>query len=270
MIANFSEKEREFFKKIICDYDIRTDGRDRMSSRSLQLKQDIIPSSFSSLKITLNDSQKEILIVIKGDLLKLKESESILDINFANISIESINKLEDLKIKKEIEEFINNLLLNKINKDIFFVREENNKKTNFFWKLYIDILLFDNLKISYLQIISFGIKHAMINLKLPKLIFLKNEISEISEIDLLENYKDISESEKEIQLPFDKIPDILVFSLINNSLYIDPNDEEEAISNSIIIASKINNNLESVQSIGSSVDLNRIVELTNFIKNFNV
>lgn len=267
MLVNFSENEREFFKKILSDYDIRADGRDRLSIRSLDIKQDIIPSCFSSSKIKLIDSNKEILFVIKADLMKIKGKENP---EFTSISIDSMNKIEDLKLKSEIEEYIRNLILAKIDRKIFFIKNENNEITEFYWKLYIDVFIFDTVKLTYLQVIALGIKQALLNLKLPKLIFFKNEISGISEFDLIENYKDISETDKESNLPFDAIPDILVFSLINNVLYVDPSDEEEAISNSIIIASKIDKKLESIQSIGSAVDLNRILDITNIIKNFSL
>lgn len=265
MLVNFCENEREFFKKILSDYDIRADGRDRLSLRSLELKQNLIPSCFSSLKIKLLDSNKEILFAIKADLLKLNSTSARENLDFTSISIDSMNKIEDLKLKSEIEGYVKNLILAKICKEIFFVKNENNEATEYYWKLYIDVFIFDTVKITYLQAISLGVKQALINLKLPKLIFFKNEISGISEFDLVENYKDVSESEKEVNLPFENIPDILVFSLINNQLYVDPSDEEEAISNSIIIASKVGKRLESIQSIGSTVDLNRIMDITNII-----
>ena len=270
MLVNFSENEREFFKKIICDYNIRADGRDTLSIRSLEIKPEIIPSCFSSLKIKLVDSNKEILFAIKADLLRIKSPAALEGIEFASISIDSMNKIENLKLKIEIEEFIRNLILAKIDKNIFFVKNENKEITDFYWKLYIDVFIFDTIKISYLQVISLGIKQALLNLKLPKLIFFKNEISGVSEFDLIENYKDVSEKDKESNLPFEAIPDILVFSLMNNVLYVDPSDEEEAISNSIIIASKVDKKLESIQSIGSAVDLNRIFDITNIIKNFSL
>ena len=270
MLANFSENEKEFFKKLLCDYDIRADGRDRLSIRSLEVKTDVIPSCFSSLKIKLVDSNVEILIAIKADLMKLNNQEDIQDMTFTTVTLDSMNKIDDIKLKNEIEEYLKQLILNKIDKNIFFVKNESNENTENYWKLSIDVFIFDSIKITLLQIISLGIKQALLNLKLPKLIFFKNEISGISEFDLIENYKNISEMEKENSLPFNNIPDILVFSLMNNVIYVDPNDEEEAISNSIIIASKINKNLESIQSIGSSVDLNRIMDITNIIKNFNL
>jgi len=270
MMVNYSENEKEFFKKLINDYDIRADGRDRLSIRSLEIKNDVIPSSFSSLKIKLLDSNKEILIAIKADLLKLKNNDAINEINFTNVSVDSINKIEDINLKIEIEDYLNSLILNKIEKNVFFIKNENNENTDHYWRLYIDVILFDSIKITYLQIISLGIKQALLNLKLPKLIFFKNEISGMSEFDLIENYKDISEFEKEDSLSFNEIPDILVFSLMNNNLYVDPSDEEESICNSIIIASKVNKNLDSIQSIGSSVDLNKIMDISNIIKNFNL
>jgi exosome complex RNA-binding protein Rrp42 (RNase PH superfamily) len=270
MLVNFSENEREFLKKILSDYDIRADGRDRLSLRSLELKPDSIPSCFGSLKIKLVDSNKEILFAIKADLLKAQSQTAHENLDFFSISLDSMNKIEDLKLKSEIEDYIRNLILAKINKEIFFVKNDNNEITEYYWRLYIDVFIFDSVKITYLQLISLGVKQALLNLKLPKLIFFKNEISGISEFDLIENYQDVSEADKEVNLAFAAIPDILVFSLINNVLYLDPSDEEEAISNSIIIASKVGKNLESIQSIGSVVDLNRIFDITDIIKNFSL
>ena len=53
---------------------------------------------------------------------------------------------------------------------------------------------------------------------------------------------------KEINIDFqNKIPDLYIFSLINNVAYLDPNDEEEVNSNSIIIASKLNGKIENIE-----------------------
>lgn len=266
---NFCENEKEFFKKILCDFDLRSDGRDRLSIRSFEIKDEIIPSCFSSLKIKLLDTNKEILIAIKGDLVKQENSQIISDIEYISLSLDSMNKIEDIKLKSQMEEYLKKLIIKKLDKNIFYVKSESNEKTDYYWKLTVDIFIFDVIKITLLQIISMGVKKALMNIKLPMLIFFKNEITGLSEYDLVENYKDISENEKEISLDLINIPDILVFSLINNIMYLDPNDEEEAISDSIIIASKKSNSLESIQSIGSSVDLDKIMVITDVIKNLS-
>lgn len=268
-MTNYSENEKEFFKKILCDFDIRADGRDKLSIRNLEFKYDIIPSCYSSIKVKLVDTEKEMIIAIKGDLIKATEdTQQNSEIEHITLNVDCMNKIEDMNIKIEIEDYIKNLVLKKIHKNFFYVLNENNENSGYYWKLYIDVFLFDNIKITLLQIISLGIKQALLNLKLPKLIFFKNEISGVTEFDLIENYKDVCDVEKEIPIENIDIPDILVFSLLNNVIFMDPTDEEESISNSIIISSKNNQSLDSLQSIGTSVDLNKIMDISNIISNF--
>ena len=269
MSTNYSENEKEFFKKIITDFDVRIDGRDKLSMRNFVITNDIIPSCFSSLKLKLADYDKEILITIKGELQKENFNNSDENSNeFVLLNIDSINKIDDIKLKLQIEEHLKNLILRKLDQNAFILKDNNGEKTNYNWRLFIDVLIFDSIKISYLQIISIAVKKALLNLKLPNLVFFRNEITGASEFDLAENYENDSIKAKEIAMDFDnKIPDVYVFSLINNNAYLDPNDEEEVNSNSIIIASKLNGNLENIESVGSSVELNKIMEVSNTIKN---
>jgi len=271
MLTNYSENEKEFFKKIIIDFDTRIDGREKLTMRNYEITEDVIPSCFSSLRLKLIDYDKEILITIKGELLK-ENNKTQENSNLTNesiiLNIDSINKIEDIKLKQQIEENIRNLILRKLDQNLFFLKDNKGEITNYNWKLYIDVLIFDSVKITYLQIISLGVKKALLNLKLPNLIFFKNEITGIIEYDLAENYENEEVMAKEINIDFqNKIPDLYIFSLINNVAYLDPNDEEEVNSNSIIIASKLNGKIENIESIGSSVELNKIMEVSNTIKN---
>jgi exosome complex RNA-binding protein Rrp42 (RNase PH superfamily) len=280
MLTNFSENEKEFFRKILVEFDTRIDGREKLTMRNFEIFEDVIPSCFSSLKIRLTDYDKEILITIKGELQNEKSNKNKNDRNDIDIqedydtndsiilNIDSINKIEDIKLKQKIEDQIRKLVLRKLDKNLFFLKDNKGENTNYNWKLYIDVLIFDSVKITYLQIISLAIKKALFNLKLPNLVFFKNEINGLIEYDLAENYENEAFMAKEIYIDFhNKIPDVYVFSLINNNAYLDPNDEEEVNSNSIIIASKLNGKIENIESIGSSVELNKIMEVSNIIKN---
>ena len=168
MSTNYSENEKEFFKKIITDFDVRIDGRDKLSMRNFEITNDIIPSCFSSLKLKLVDYDKEILITIKGELQKENCSNSD---EFVLLNIDSINKIEDIKLKLQIEEHLKNLILRKLDQNAFFLKDNNGERTNYNWRLFIDVLIFDSIKISYLQIISIAVKKALLNLKLPNLVF---------------------------------------------------------------------------------------------------
>lgn len=270
MLTNFSEHEKEFFKKIITDFDVRIDGREKLKIRNYKITEDVIPSCLSSLKLKLIDFDKEILITIKGELQKEnlntspeeKENENIF------LNLDSINKIEDIKLKQQIEEHIRNLILRKLDQNLFSLKDNKGENTNYYWRLFIDVLIFDTIKITYLQVISLAVKKALLNLKLPNLVFFKNEITGAIEYDLAENYESDLVMAKDININFlNKIPDVFVFSLINNVAYLDPSDEEEVNSNSIIIASRLNGKIENIESIGSSVELNKIMEVSDTIKN---
>ena len=100
MLTNYSENEKEFFKKIIIDFDTRIDGREKLTMRNYEITEDVIPSCFSSLRLKLIDYDKEILITIKGELLK-ENNKTQENSNLTNesiiLNIDSINKIEDIK-----------------------------------------------------------------------------------------------------------------------------------------------------------------------------
>jgi exosome complex RNA-binding protein Rrp42 (RNase PH superfamily) len=258
MLTNYSENEKIFFKKILLDYDIRIDGRDKLEIRDYQITKDIIPSCLSSIKISYNNYQKDILLTIKGEI-----TDNIND-KLLNISIDSMYKQDDInnKIKKEIENYIDILILSKIDKSNFNINNSN----QYYWKLYIDIFIFDYLQLSLLQLISIGIKELLYNIRLPKLILFKNNITNNIEYDIIETYEDISEQDKIYLLDRLQISDIYIFAIINNSLYLDPIEEETSICNCLIIVSSNNTIINSIQSVGTSIDIQQMFDISSIIK----
>jgi exosome complex RNA-binding protein Rrp42 (RNase PH superfamily) len=269
MLINYSENEKEFFKQLLLEYNLRVDGRDNMSIREYEIKRDIIPSSLSSIKIIYNNGLKEILFAIKGEIVDKSNSIDKL----LNVSIDSMHKIEDIKLKKEIENYIESFIFSEIPIEYLKINKESD---NFYWKLYIDIYIFDIVKLSLLMMLSIGIKELLKNLKVPKLVLFKNELTGNIEYDLIENYEDISEIEKSHFLLDElSIPDIFVFGVIsenNNNIFLDPSDEESSISNSIIIVASNDNRITNVQSIGSNVEIQQMFDISSIIKsiNFNI
>ena len=96
----------------------------------------------------------------------------------------------------------------------------------------------------------------------------QNEIDDKFEYDLRKNYEDLTveESEEKINL---EVPNILVFSIVNNSLYLDPCDEEIIITPSSLFVSEVNKKLLNIESIGDSVEpilYSQIAEIIKTIK----
>ena len=61
---------------------------------------------------------------------------------------------DDLKTKKIIEDILENLILGYIDTELFVLNKNIDK--NFTWRLYIDIFLFCDIKLSLLQLIQLG------------------------------------------------------------------------------------------------------------------
>ena len=174
-----------------------------------------------------------------------------------------MHRIEDLKQKKEMEDYIENLIFKSINTKEFQINE-NNK--DYFWKLNVDLYIMDSLKFSIFQYICVGIKLLLKNLKLPKLVLFNNELTGETEFDLLEQYQDLSEEDKLKSYSNLVVPDIYCFGLYKNSILLDPSDEEFAILETIIIISCNNGEVENTQSIGSSIDLSKIQAITSLVK----
>lgn len=260
---NYSQNELDFFRTLLFDYDIRIDGRTKLSIRDYDMLTDVIPSCLSSLKLTYNDNQKEILFTVKGEIVHGGgDLHGLRREKLLSVSVDSMYKIEDLKLKKEVENQIENLLLSKISFDALKV---NKSSDEFYWKLYIDVYIFDVLKVSLLQMLMLGIKHLLKNVKLPRVVVFTNEITGNKEFDLVELYEDVAEQEKEYVMEVD-VPDVFVFAILNNNIFLDPTEEEFSISSSTVIISSHKGRVEEVQSLGSSVDIHKIQEFSAIIQ----
>ena len=257
----FSENEIAFFKQLLLDFDVRIDGRDKMDIRKYYIEKDIINNCFSSIKLTYNNSKNEMIFAIKGELIKEnqetineennKENNKIeLNINSMSMNIKGQNAEESKAIKNKMESLFNKLMISKINTDCLIINEN---KPKLYWKFYLDIFIFDDLRMSLFQLIAIGIKETLLNVKVPKMIAFQNEVDEKFEYDLMQNYKDLTmeESEEKIKL---EIPNIFVFSIFNNNLYLDPCDEELIITPSNLYISEYNKKILNIESIGDSVE----------------
>jgi exosome complex RNA-binding protein Rrp42 (RNase PH superfamily) len=173
----------------------------------------------------------------------------------------------DTKIKNEIEDYIDSLILSKIDKKWLQINKDNSL---YLWKLYVDIYLLDNLKLSLLQLISIGIKQLFKNMQLPKTILMKNELTNEIEYDLLENYEDISEDDKLMSFEKIEVPEIYIFGIFKNSFLLDPSEEELSISESLLMMSYYKNEINYVQSLGANLELSKIQEISNWVKKINL
>jgi exosome complex RNA-binding protein Rrp42 (RNase PH superfamily) len=252
-MKNYSENQKDFFKKLLLDLELRTDGRQRLINREYSIDNDVVPSCLSSIRLTCGN--KQILFAIKGDIVNSLQEKMIF------VSIDSMYKIEDIKLKKEIECYLNDLIISKIPTDILKIGNEG----EYYYKLYIDIIIFDTLKLSLLQLLSNGIKHALESINLPSVVLHKNEVTGNIEFDIREAYEDISNAEK-VYTPAIRIPTLHVFAVINNNIYLDPTEEEYSVSDSIIIVSNLESKIISVQSVGSNLDINKYFEINNLIK----
>ena len=257
----FSENEIAFFKQLLLDFDVRIDGRDKMDIRKYYIEKDIINNCFSSIKLTYNNSKNEMIFAIKGELIKEnqetineennKENNKIeLNINSMSMNIKGQNTEESKAIKNKMESLFNKLMISKINTDCLIINEN---KPKLYWKFYLDIFIFDDLRMSLFQLIAIGIKETLLSVKVPKVIAFQNEVDEKFEYDLMQNYKDLTmeESEEKIKL---EIPNIFVFSIFNNNLYLDPCDEELIITPCNLYISEYNKKILNIESIGDSVE----------------
>lgn len=263
-MAHYSENEITFFNQLVHEYDIRIDGRDKMEFRNYLLTNDIIKTCLSSLKISYNNFKNEIIFAVKGEVTTLYE---ITETNkIINLSIDSMQKgNENLKIKNQIENLLNNMLIEKTKTDNLFIPDS---KQQMIWKIYVDIFIFDEIKLSIFQMLELGLRNVLSNIKLPKIITFYNEITNNCEYDLKTNYGELAEVDSEYY-PKLTPPKILVFSVINNKLYLDPTNEELDISDSITFISVLNRKIYQIQTIGKSVNPLIILELENVISNIN-
>ena len=271
-MIQFSENEIAFFKQLLLDFDVRIDGRDKMDIRKYSIEKDIINNCFSSIKLTYNNSKNEMIFAIKGELIKeneeLNEENNKIELNINSMSMNTKgqNAEESKAIKNKMESLFNKLMISKINTDCLIINKNSPK---LYWKFYLDVFIFDDLRMSLFQLISIGIKETLLNIKVPKMIVFQNEVDEKFEYDLMQNYKDMTmeESEEKIKL---EIPNIFVFSIFNNNLYLDPCDEELIITPSNLYISEYNKKILNIESIGDSVEPILYSQISDIINQYKI
>jgi len=271
-MIQFSENEIAFFKQLLLDFDVRIDGRDKMDIRKYSIEKDIINNCFSSIKLTYNNSKNEMIFAIKGELIKeneaLNEENNKIELNINSMSMNTKgqNAEESKAIKNKMESLFNKLMISKINTDCLIINKNSPK---LYWKFYLDVFIFDDLRMSLFQLISIGIKETLLNVKVPKMIAFQNEVDEKFEYDLMQNYKDMTmeESEEKIKL---EIPNIFVFSIFNNNLYLDPCDEELIITPSNLYISEYNKKILNIESIGDSVEPILYSQISDIINQYKI
>ena len=275
----YSDNEIAFFKQLLLDFDIRIDGRDKTQIRKYDIEQNVINNCFSSLKMIYNNSKNEIIFTIKGELVKEnledknkeeeKNNENNLKIIINIDSMAMTNRgpsAEEYKIiKNKMESLINKLMISKINTNSLIINKDEPK---LYWKLYLDIFVFDDLRMSLFQLISIGIKNTLLNVKVPKMIIFRNEIDDKFEYDLRKNYEDLTIEDSEKKINF-SVPNIYVFSIVNNNLYLDPCDEEIIITPSNLYISEENKKILNIESVGDSADPILYTQIREIIKNIN-
>ena len=274
----YSDNEISFFKQLLLDFDVRVGGRNKMEIRKYDIEHNVINNCFSSLKIVYNNSKNEMIFTIKGELVKESKDEKnetennnenepkiILNIDSMSMTNRGSGSEEYKNIKNKIESLINKLMISKIPTDSLIISKNEPK---LYWKLYLDIFIFDDLRISLFQLISIGIKNTLLNVKVPKMIIFKNEVDDKFEYDLRKNYEDLTMEDSEEKIKFE-VPNIYVFSIINNSLYLDPCDEELIITPSNLYVSEYNKKVFNIESIGDSVDPILYSQITDIIQNIN-
>ena len=273
----YSDNEISFFKQLLLDFDIRIDGRDKTQIRKYDIEHNVINNCFSSLKMIYNNSKNEIIFTIKGELEKESLEDKNKEENNENnlkiiVNIDSMamtnrgpNAEEYKIIKNKMESLINKLMISKINTDSLIINKDEPK---LYWKLYLDIFVFDDLRISLFQLISIGIKTTLLNVKVPKMIIFKNEIDDKFDYDLRKNYEDLTIEDSEEKIDF-QVPNVYVFSIVNNSLYLDPSDEELIITPNNLYISEENKKILNIESTGDSVEPILYTQIGNIIKNIN-
>ena len=273
----YSDNEIAFFKQLLLDFDIRIDGRDKTQIRKYDIEHNVINNCFSSLKMIYNNSKNEIIFTIKGELVKESLEDKNKEENNENnlkiiVNIDSMamtnrgpNAEEYKIIKNKMESLINKLMISKINTDSLIINKDEPK---LYWKLYLDIFVFDDLRMSLFQLISIGIKTTLLNVKVPKMIIFKNEIDDKFDYDLRKNYEDLTIEDSEEKIDF-QVPNIYVFSIVNNNLYLDPSDEELIITPNNLYISEENKKILNIESTGDSVEPILYTQIGNIIKNIN-
>ena len=270
----YSETEITFFKQLLLDFDVRVDGRSKMEIRKYRIESDVINNCFSSIRMIYNNSKNEMVFTIKGELIQEQEeenenrtNEAKIEINIDSMSMTNrgANAEEYRIIKNKIESLINKLMISKIETENLII---NKDKPKLYWKLYLDIFIFDDLRMSLFQLISIGVKNVLLNVKVPKIIIFKNELEDKFDYDLRKNYEDLTIEDSEEKINF-QVPNIYVFSIINNSLYLDPCDEELIITPSSLYISEENKKILNIESIGDSVEPILYTQIEDIIKNIN-
>lgn len=102
---------------------------------------------------------------------------------------------------------------------------------------------------------------------MPKVVLFKNETTGLLEYDTIEKYYDVSDSEKIITFKDLKTPELFYFGLNKDCILLDPSEEEFSVIESTAIITHFKGNINHIESIGASIDINKIKEMSDLVKN---
>jgi exosome complex RNA-binding protein Rrp42 (RNase PH superfamily) len=259
----FSDNELKLFNQIFTEFGLRIDGRKNLEIRGHSFTPNVIPNCAASLKLQYNNNQNSIIFAVKSEIV-VNENNSIENNNLIVLDINTMQNSKNNQIASYLINILNKLLINNINTETLYI-ENSNKKL--YWKLYLDVCIYDDLRLSLLQLISLGINKVFENLHLPKIVYFMNQITKEEDYDLLSKYNDsLKKDNYEMKINL-KLPNIYVFSVLGNNLIIDPEDEELAIGRCTIFISAMNHEIINIEGVGDEVDPILYVQLHDFIKN---
>ena len=214
--ANLLSTEETNFIKGGFRLGLRSDGRNKLQYREINVEPGLCPSKMGSAKVNLGES--EILVTVNGELVQpIPEEPNKGIINFSMGWVPDCGKKLEMFDRRD---HFNDIILENVKRvyscmDLQPLCVISGKKC---WKLFVDIFIF-RLDGGLYGAISYAIKAALLSLKLPKVVRVDSDAGETS--------VSVSEHEEDAWTPKFCVPNMHSFIMVEENIVLDPSNAEE-------------------------------------------
>ena len=182
---------------------LRVDGRSTLDFRSVHVTTSTVPHAFGSATIVFGEERTKIIAAVKAEIA-VPASSSQPDRGTLRFYLESsqtghslfTREQDQLKTKTQILALLSSFMGEAVD-----LRELCIAPGERAWTLHVDVLVLDELALWQLDAISFAIRAALLDLRLPKVTCIVDKNTGKVEVDLLENIDEEAEgADEEVHL----------------------------------------------------------------------
>eukprot|EP01028_Stygiella_incarcerata_P004511 TRINITY_DN1993_c1_g1_i1.p1 TRINITY_DN1993_c1_g1~~TRINITY_DN1993_c1_g1_i1.p1 ORF type:complete len:298 (-),score=84.85 TRINITY_DN1993_c1_g1_i1:43-936(-) len=233
-IITYFMEEKQFIQEGVAQ-NVRLDGRKRLDFRPVFVETGVVPQAHGSARVKV--AHTDVIVSVKADLGSVEEEKP--EEGRVEVTVESSPNVPNVSI--EWSQIILRMLQSQgaLNRKALCL-----VSYKYCWVLQVDAVVLQS-DGNIMDAISFAVKAALFDTKIPKVTAAKNESGDY-EFEVSEDPEDVD------RLQSDAVPICVSLCVIGNEVVVDPClEEEECISAKLIIGINRHGEVSMIQKSGS-------------------